>query len=331
MFTSIRLVSRLPPARGRLVDGSVGNILIQVSRRHFTTGAATVPRSGSQALQAWSSLKGNAPSVLGQPDSGPVLTVQTDLAVCASQTGWLLLAWEDLWVLRRKMQGPLLDCPSVCTVLAALSQMANVTTEAHVVMWRALIQQVSSGRPALAANSVSVPGVLRRVEVCVSAAVQCVARFVFESPDFHRGPVFLQAVLHWSNKAGTVSLMHRSAWPGRCAVAGGGNGRWSRRQSHQGWSPESPVPQQATLCNGVSVEGRSRINSHNNWRDRLLSSTKHSYLISHCTKQVSDWPTLIGAKLSQVCRRKLHNASTTHHYQPGNVTEVLKLGLTRAF
>lgn len=127
-----------------------------------------------------------------------------------------------LW---RKMQGPLLDCLSVCTVLAVLSQMANVTTEAHVVMWRALIQQVSSGGPALAVNSVSVPGVVRRVEVCVSATAQCVARFVFESPDFRRGPVFLQAVLHWSNKAGMASLMHRSAWPGRCAAAGGGNGR----------------------------------------------------------------------------------------------------------
>lgn len=56
------------------------------------------------------------------------------------------------------MWGSLFDCASqfVCTVLAllaALSELADVRIQAHLVMWRALIQQVCE-RPAQAVKNV---------------------------------------------------------------------------------------------------------------------------------------------------------------------------------
>jgi len=51
------------------------------------------------------------------------------------------------------------------------------------------------------------------------------ALFVFGARGVCAGSVFLQADLQWSSKAGMASQMHRSAWPGMCALAGGGSGR----------------------------------------------------------------------------------------------------------
>lgn len=42
----------------------------------------------------------------------------------------------------------------------------------------------------------------------------------------------------------------------------------------------------------------------------------HSYLVSHCTQQVSDWPTLVGAKFSQICQRRRERQNPIH--QPQN-------------
>lgn len=105
------------------------------------------------------------------------------------------------------------------TVLAALSELANVRIQAHLVMQRALAQQV------LCVKYVWVPVVVRGVKMCVLAVVECMARLVFAGRDMCAGSVFLQAGLRWSNKAGMSSQMHRSAWQGRCASAGEGSGR----------------------------------------------------------------------------------------------------------
>lgn len=82
-------------------------------------------------------------------------------------------------MIRRKIQVPLLDCESqsVRTVQAAVYELANVDAQAHLVMPRALIQQVLSERPAQAVNSVYIPAV-RRAETCVLVAVQYVVLFV---------------------------------------------------------------------------------------------------------------------------------------------------------
>lgn len=82
-------------------------------------------------------------------------------------------------MIRRKIQVPLLDCESqsVWTVQAALYELANVDAQGHLVMQRALIQQVLCERPAHAVNSVYIPA-LRRAKTCVLAAVQCVVLFV---------------------------------------------------------------------------------------------------------------------------------------------------------
>lgn len=121
----------------------------------------------------------------------------------------------------RQMWGSLFDCggQSVWTVLAALSELANTRIQAHLVMQRALTQQV------LCVKYVWVPVVVRGVKVCVLAAAECMARLVFVARDMSAGSVFLQAGLRQSNKAGMASQMHRSAWPGRCASAGEGSGR----------------------------------------------------------------------------------------------------------
>lgn len=128
-------------------------------------------------------------------------------------------------MIRRKIQVPLLDCESqsVRTVHAALYELANVDAQAHLVMQRALILQVLPERPAQAVNSVYIPAV-RRAKTCVLAAVQCVVLFVAGVSYSHCEPVFLKAVQRWSNKAGMVSQIYRSAWPGKCAVRGGGSG-----------------------------------------------------------------------------------------------------------
>lgn len=61
--------------------------------------------------------------------------------------------------------------------------------------------------------------------MCVLAGVEYMAHFVFVARDICTGPVFLQAALQWSSKARMASQVHRSAWPGKCASAGGGSGR----------------------------------------------------------------------------------------------------------
>lgn len=61
--------------------------------------------------------------------------------------------------------------------------------------------------------------------MCVLADAECMAHFVFVAPGMCTGPLFLQAALLGSSKAGMASRAHRSAWPGRCASAGGGSGR----------------------------------------------------------------------------------------------------------
>ncbi len=109
---------------------------------------------------------------------------------------------------------------TVLATLAALSELANVRKQAHLVMKGALCET-----PAQAVKNVKVPGVARRVRMCVLASDERVARFVFVAQDSSPGHVFLQAALQSSNKAGKASPMHRSAWPGRCASAGGGSGR----------------------------------------------------------------------------------------------------------
>lgn len=101
------------------------------------------------------------------------------------------------------------------TAPAAQSELANVEMQAHLVMWRALIQQVMCEGPV---KKVCVPGVVLRV-------FERMACSVFVAPGACTGPVFLQAALRWSSKAGMASPMRRSAWPGMCALAGGGSGR----------------------------------------------------------------------------------------------------------
>lgn len=60
--------------------------------------------------------------------------------------------------------------------------------------------------------------------MCVLASAERMAHFVFVAPDMSPGSVFLQAAQQ-SSKAGRAFQMHRTAWPGRCASAGGGSGR----------------------------------------------------------------------------------------------------------
>lgn len=67
--------------------------------------------------------------------------------------------------------------------------------------------------------------VVKRGEMCVLSRVEYMALFVFGAQGVCAGSVFLQAHLQWSSKAGMASQMHRSAWPGMCALAGGGSGR----------------------------------------------------------------------------------------------------------
>lgn len=59
----------------------------------------------------------------------------------------------------RQMWSPLFDCASqtvwtVLPLLAALFERAKVKIQAHLVMWRALIQQVLRERPAQAVKNV---------------------------------------------------------------------------------------------------------------------------------------------------------------------------------
>lgn len=113
---------------------------------------------------------------------------------------------------------------SVCTVLAllaALSELASVKMQAHLVMYRALIPQVLCETPALLVMNVWIPG----VEMCLFAGVEHMAHFVLMARCVCTELVFLPSALQWSSKAGTASQGHRSAWPGRCASAGGGSGR----------------------------------------------------------------------------------------------------------
>lgn len=79
--------------------------------------------------------------------------------------------------------------------------------------------------PAQAVNNVWLPGVVSRVDTCVLEAAQRLAHFVFGPRNLCSGPAILKVALQRSNKAGMVSPIHRSSWPGTCAVAGGGNGR----------------------------------------------------------------------------------------------------------
>lgn len=74
--------------------------------------------------------------------------------------------------------------------------------------------------PALVAMNVWILGPV----MCLLAGVECMAHFVFVAQRVCTEPVFLQSALQWSSKAGMASQGHRSAWPGRCASAGGGSG-----------------------------------------------------------------------------------------------------------
>lgn len=112
-------------------------------------------------------------------------------------------------------------CQSVRTTLAAWSELENVKIQAHLVTVRPLIQQVSHDTPAPAATNVKVLGVLRRV----MASAECMAHFVLVAPVACAGAALLRGALQWSSKAGMASQVHRSAWPGRCASAGGGSGK----------------------------------------------------------------------------------------------------------
>lgn len=153
--------------------------------------------------------------------------------MCASQVGldWILFAREDLEAIPRQMWGSMFDCASqsvwtVLALLAALSELANVEVhvQAHLVKWRALTPQVLCEGPAPAVRTLWGPVVVRRVMMRVLAGVECMAHLVYVAQSVCTGLVFLQAALQCS-KAGMASLTHRSAWPGMCALAGGGSGR----------------------------------------------------------------------------------------------------------
>lgn len=68
------------------------------------------------------------------------------------------------------------------------------------------------------------------------------------------------------SSAETVFRGSRYALHGRYVRAGEGNELWSNVQNHLGWSPGSPAPQEAVLCNGASVrktkqQGKAQVES----------------------------------------------------------------------
>lgn len=135
-----------------------------------------------------------------------------------SQAGWVLFAIPR--------PTSLFDCAnqSVWTALVLLVLLA-APSEPDTVAIQALVQQEPRGRAAQALTNGSVLVVVRKVVMCVLAGAECMARSVSEARLVQTGPVFLRAALLWSSKAGRASPLHRSAWPGRCASAGGENGK----------------------------------------------------------------------------------------------------------
>lgn len=129
------------------IPGTAG--LVLTSSQHSSRVPLCVRSLGQSSRLCWVHMT----LVQFTPAHHPALE---DLAASASHTEPIPLSVEDVEAIQRQMLVPPFGCgsPSVWTallllLLAALSEWANVRMQAHLVMWRALNQQVLYERPAV--------------------------------------------------------------------------------------------------------------------------------------------------------------------------------------